>query len=51
MNDASLPDRYNVPLMTTLPAEEVPKASQLPPQGRPLIRQRTVFTDKVAVPK
>ncbi|XP_057642041.1 cilium assembly protein DZIP1 isoform X2 [Chionomys nivalis] len=44
-------DRYNVPLMTTLPAEEVPKASQLPPQGRPLIRQRTVFTDKVAVPK
>nr|XP_048277999.1 cilium assembly protein DZIP1 [Myodes glareolus] len=44
-------DRFNVPLMTTLPAEKVPKASQLPPQGRPLIRQRTVFTDKVAVPK
>lgn len=44
-------DRYNVPPMTTLPAEEVPKASQLPPQGRPLIRQRIVFTDKVAVPK
>ncbi|CAO2591882.1 Cilium assembly protein DZIP1 [Lemmus lemmus] len=44
-------DRYNVPPMTTLPAEEIPKASQLPPQGRPLIRQRTVFTEKVAVPK
>lgn len=51
MNDASLPDRYNVPLMTTLSADDVLKASQVPPQGRPLIRQRAVFTDKVAVPK
>ncbi|XP_050006370.1 cilium assembly protein DZIP1 isoform X2 [Alexandromys fortis] len=48
----SLPsDRYNVPLMTTLSADDVLKASQVPPQGRPLIRQRAVFTDKVAVPK
>uniref|UniRef100_A0A8C8TDK8 Cilium assembly protein DZIP1 n=1 Tax=Peromyscus maniculatus bairdii TaxID=230844 RepID=A0A8C8TDK8_PERMB len=44
-------DRHNIPPMTTFPAEEVPKATQLPPQSRPLVRQRTVFTDKVAVPK
>ncbi|XP_013204764.1 zinc finger protein DZIP1 [Microtus ochrogaster] len=44
-------ERYSVPLMTTLSAEDVLKASQVPPQGRPLIRQRAVFTDKVAVPK
>ncbi|KAL6086882.1 hypothetical protein STEG23_000548, partial [Scotinomys teguina] len=47
----SLPDRHSVPPMTTCPADEVPKASQLPPQSRQLVRQRTVFTDKVAVPK
>ncbi|KAL1780937.1 zinc finger protein DZIP1 isoform X1 [Sigmodon hispidus] len=44
-------DRYSVSPVATLPAEEVPKATQLPPQSRPLVRQRTVFTDKVAVPK
>ncbi|XP_036054851.1 zinc finger protein DZIP1 isoform X2 [Onychomys torridus] len=44
-------DGHLIPPMTTFPAEEVPKATQLPPQSRPLVRQRTVFTEKVAVPK
>ncbi|XP_031216784.1 zinc finger protein DZIP1 isoform X2 [Mastomys coucha] len=44
-------DRHNVPSMTTFPPEEVPKAAQLPRKGRPLVRQRAMFTDKVAVPQ
>ncbi|XP_028628168.1 zinc finger protein DZIP1 isoform X5 [Grammomys surdaster] len=44
-------DRHNVPSMTTFPPEEVPKATLLPHKSRPLVRQRSVFTDKVAVPK
>ncbi|EDL00580.1 DAZ interacting protein 1, partial [Mus musculus] len=44
-------DRHHVPSMTTFPPEEVPKATQLPHKSRPLVRQRTVFTDKVSVPK
>nr|XP_021492775.1 zinc finger protein DZIP1 isoform X4 [Meriones unguiculatus] len=43
-------DRHDVPPMSTFPAEEVPKATQIPPKSRPLVRQRSVFTDKVAVP-
>ncbi|XP_076786696.1 cilium assembly protein DZIP1 isoform X2 [Arvicanthis niloticus] len=44
-------DRHNVPSVTTFPSEEAPKATQLPHKSRPLVRQRSVFTDKVAVPK
>ncbi|ERE88464.1 zinc finger protein DZIP1 [Cricetulus griseus] len=44
-------DRHNDPPMIISAAEEAPKATQLPPQSRPLVRQRAVFTDKVAVPK
>lgn len=44
-------DRHHVPPMASFPPEEVPKATQLPHKSRPLVRQRTVFTDKVAVPK
>ncbi|XP_029397551.1 zinc finger protein DZIP1 isoform X3 [Mus pahari] len=44
-------DRHHVPAMTTFPPEEVPKATQLPHKSRPLVRQRTVFTDKAAIPK
>lgn len=44
-------DRHHVPPMASFPPEEVPKATQLPPKSRALVRQRTVFTDKVAVPK
>ncbi|CAH6822218.1 Dzip1 [Phodopus roborovskii] len=44
-------DRHNEPPFTISPAEDVPRAAQLPPQSRPLTRQRAVFTDKMAVPK
>ncbi|GAB1299180.1 Cilium assembly protein DZIP1 [Apodemus speciosus] len=43
-------DRHSVPSMPTFPPEDVPRATQLPPKSRPLVRQRTVFTDKAAVP-
>ncbi|XP_055465791.1 cilium assembly protein DZIP1 isoform X2 [Psammomys obesus] len=43
-------DRHDAPPMSTFPAEEVPKATQIPPKSRPLVRQRSVFADKVAVP-
>lgn len=44
-------DRHSVPSMPAFPPEDVPRAAQLPPKSRPLVRQRTVFTDKAAVPK
>ncbi|XP_042538581.1 zinc finger protein DZIP1 isoform X1 [Dipodomys spectabilis] len=44
-------DKYSVPQMDTPLAEEVPKAAQLPPPSKALVRQRSVFTDRMAVPK
>lgn len=44
-------DKYSVSQMDTLSAGEIPKAIQLPPKSRQLVRQRPVFTDRTAVPK
>ncbi|XP_012878422.1 PREDICTED: zinc finger protein DZIP1 [Dipodomys ordii] len=44
-------DKYSVPQMDTPLAEEVPKAVQLPPPSKALVRQRSVFADRMAVPK
>uniref|UniRef100_A0A8C7BIX4 Cilium assembly protein DZIP1 n=1 Tax=Neovison vison TaxID=452646 RepID=A0A8C7BIX4_NEOVI len=43
-------DKY-VPQVDTLSNGEIPKAVQLPPRSRQLIRQRPVFTDRTSVPK
>lgn len=50
MNDGTVPDKY-VPQVDTLSNGEIPKAVQLPPRSRQLIRQRPVFTDRTSVPK
>nr|XP_055191914.1 cilium assembly protein DZIP1 isoform X2 [Nyctereutes procyonoides] len=44
-------DKYSASQMDTLSTGEIPKAKQLPPRSRPLIRQRPVFTDKTSAPK
>ncbi|XP_062050008.1 cilium assembly protein DZIP1 isoform X2 [Lepus europaeus] len=44
-------DKFRVPQMDTLSTGEVPKAIQLPPKNRLLVRQRPVFTDRTSVPK
>ncbi|KAM4860016.1 cilium assembly protein DZIP1 [Thomomys bottae] len=44
-------DKYSVPQMNTPLAEEVPKIIQLPPPSKPLVRQRSVFADRMTVPK
>ncbi|XP_012923280.1 zinc finger protein DZIP1 isoform X3 [Heterocephalus glaber] len=44
-------DKYTVSQMDTLSTGEVPKAIQLPPKSRQLVRQRPVFTDRTPVPK
>ncbi|XP_047408359.1 LOW QUALITY PROTEIN: cilium assembly protein DZIP1 [Sciurus carolinensis] len=45
-------DKPSVSQMETLSTGEVPKAIQLPPKSRILVRQRPVYTDKTAaVPK
>ncbi|XP_073899225.1 cilium assembly protein DZIP1 isoform X2 [Castor canadensis] len=44
-------DKYSIPQMDTFSAGEIPKAIQLPPKSKPLVRQRPVFTEKAAVPK
>nr|XP_045000838.1 zinc finger protein DZIP1 isoform X2 [Jaculus jaculus] len=44
-------DKHSVPGMDAFSAEEAPKAMQLPPKSRQLVRQRPVYTDKVAVSK
>ncbi|EDM02533.1 DAZ interacting protein 1 [Rattus norvegicus] len=44
-------DRRHAPPMASFPPEEVPKATQLPPRSRPLVRQKTMFTDKASAPK
>ncbi|XP_045834274.1 zinc finger protein DZIP1 isoform X2 [Meles meles] len=41
----------DVPQVDTLSNGEIPKAVQLPPRSRQLIRQRPVFTDRTSVPK
>ncbi|XP_015446378.1 zinc finger protein DZIP1 isoform X5 [Pteropus alecto] len=44
-------DKYSAAQMDTLSTGEIPKAIQLPPKSRQLIRQRPVFTDRTSVPK
>jgi len=45
-------DKYSAPpQVDTLSNGEIPKAVQLPPRSRQLIRQRPVFTDRTSVPK
>ncbi|XP_033616826.1 zinc finger protein DZIP1 isoform X1 [Fukomys damarensis] len=44
-------DKYSVSQMDTLSTGEIPRAIQLPPKSRQLVRQRPVFTDRTAVPK
>ncbi|XP_040343164.1 cilium assembly protein DZIP1 isoform X4 [Herpailurus yagouaroundi] len=44
-------DKYGASQMDTLSTGEIPKAVQLPPKSRQLIRQRPVFTDRTSVPK
>ncbi|CAK7288756.1 Cilium assembly protein DZIP1 [Vulpes lagopus] len=44
-------DKYSASQMDTLSTGEIPKAKQLPPRSRPLIRQRPVFTDRTSAPK
>ncbi|XP_036156073.1 zinc finger protein DZIP1 isoform X7 [Myotis myotis] len=44
-------DRYSGSQGETLSTGEVPKAVQLPPKSRQLIKQRPVFTDRTSVPK
>jgi zinc finger protein DZIP1 len=51
MNATTIPDKYSIPQMDTFSAGEIPKAIQLPPKSKPLVRQRPVFTEKAAVPK
>lgn len=51
MNDTTIPDKYSAAQMDTLSTGEIPKAIQLPPKSRQLIRQRPVFTDRTSVPK
>ncbi|XP_072638711.1 cilium assembly protein DZIP1 isoform X6 [Canis lupus baileyi] len=44
-------DKCSASQMDTLSTGEIPKAKQLPPRSRPLIRQRPVFTDRTSAPK
>ncbi|XP_023610483.1 zinc finger protein DZIP1 isoform X4 [Myotis lucifugus] len=44
-------DRYSGSQGETLSTGEIPKAVQLPPKSRQLIKQRPVFTDRTSVPK
>ncbi|XP_012996882.2 cilium assembly protein DZIP1 isoform X3 [Cavia porcellus] len=44
-------DKHSVSQMDTLSTGELPKAIQLPPKSRQLVRQRPVFTDRTAVSK
>ncbi|XP_019592736.2 cilium assembly protein DZIP1 isoform X1 [Rhinolophus sinicus] len=44
-------DKYSASQVDTPSSGEIPKAIQLPPKSRQLIRQRAVFTDKTSVPK
>ncbi|XP_010587689.1 cilium assembly protein DZIP1 isoform X2 [Loxodonta africana] len=44
-------DKYGVSPMDSFSTGEIPKAVQLPPKSRHLVRQRPVFTDKTPVPK
>ncbi|XP_039101644.1 zinc finger protein DZIP1 isoform X2 [Hyaena hyaena] len=44
-------DKYGAPQVDTLSTGEIPKAVQLPPRSRQLIRQKPVFTDRTSVPK
>nr|XP_025859415.1 zinc finger protein DZIP1 isoform X1 [Vulpes vulpes]XP_025859416.1 zinc finger protein DZIP1 isoform X2 [Vulpes vulpes] len=44
-------DKYSASQMDTLSTGEIPKAKQLLPRSRPLIRQRPVFTDRTSAPK
>lgn len=43
--------RYSVSQVDSLSTGEIPKATQLPPQSRQLIRQKPVFTDSTTGPK
>ncbi|XP_070264847.1 cilium assembly protein DZIP1 isoform X1 [Myotis yumanensis] len=44
-------DRYSGSQGETLSTGEIPKAVQLPPKSRQLVKQRPVFTDRTSVPK
>ncbi|XP_023582459.1 cilium assembly protein DZIP1 isoform X5 [Trichechus manatus latirostris] len=44
-------DKYSVSQMDSFSTGEIPKAVQLPPKSRHLVRQRPVFTDRTSVPK
>lgn len=44
-------DRYSGSQGETLSTGEIPKAVQLPPKSRQLIKQRPVFADRTSVPK
>lgn len=44
-------DRYSASQADTSSTGEIPKAIQLPPKSRQLVRQRPVFTDRTSVPK
>lgn len=44
-------DRYSASQVDTPSSGEIPKAIQLPPKSRQLVRQRAVFTDRTSVPK
>ncbi|XP_008540755.1 cilium assembly protein DZIP1 isoform X2 [Equus przewalskii] len=45
------PDKYGASQVETLSTGEIPKAIQLPPKSRQLVRQRPVFSDRTSVPK
>ncbi|KAF5920398.1 hypothetical protein HPG69_009648, partial [Diceros bicornis minor] len=44
-------DKYGASQVETLSTGEIPKAVQVPPKSRQLIRQRPVFSDRTSVPK
>ncbi|XP_014637310.1 PREDICTED: zinc finger protein DZIP1 isoform X2 [Ceratotherium simum simum] len=44
-------DKYGASQAETLSTGEIPKAVQVPPRSRQLIRQRPVFSDRTSVPK